>query len=185
VPNDAAERAVERALEKTRTRAEGGAALSWRIVERPGATTVEFTGDIDENADFGELKRRLKGAVAFELAGIRRINSFGVREWIDFIRQLPAVTELSLAGCSPAFVVQMNMIANFRGPGKVRSIQAPFVCGDCGEEHDQLIELPAERARPRTGPGPDLCPPRACPSCSGTMTLDEQPERYLAFLLDP
>ena len=62
------------------TRAEP-VALSWRIKERPGFTTVEFTGEIDENADFGELRRRLRGPVVFHLAEVRRINSCGVREW--------------------------------------------------------------------------------------------------------
>ena len=75
-------------------------ALSWRIKERPGFTTVEFTGEIDENADFGELRRRLKGPVVFHLAEVRRINSCGVREWVNFVRDLPGVTELTFTHCS-------------------------------------------------------------------------------------
>ena len=65
--------------ELTRPQAES-VALSWRIKERPGFTTVEFFGEIDENADFAELRRRLRGAVVFHLAEVRRINSCGVRE---------------------------------------------------------------------------------------------------------
>ncbi len=165
------------------------APMSWRFVERPGVTSVEFSGDIDENSDFSELGRKLKGQVTFELAGVRRINSFGVREWIDFVRDLPAVSELTLVGCSPAIVVQMNMISNFRGAARVRSIYAPYLCDTCGEEHDELIELdtvgvPAKGIR-RSPNAPSVCTPRVCPSCGGTTTLDEQPERYLAFLTDP
>jgi hypothetical protein len=44
--------------ETTKQQAES-VALSWRIKERPGATVVEFFGEIDENADFAELRRRL------------------------------------------------------------------------------------------------------------------------------
>jgi hypothetical protein len=44
---------------------------------------VEFFGEIDENADFAELRRRLKGPVVFHLAEVRRINSCGVREWVN------------------------------------------------------------------------------------------------------
>ena len=43
-------------------------ALSWRVKERPGYTDVEFYGEIDENADFAELRRRLRGPVTFHLA---------------------------------------------------------------------------------------------------------------------
>ena len=39
--------------------------LSWRIKERAGFTSVEFFGEVDENADFAELKGRLKGPVVF------------------------------------------------------------------------------------------------------------------------
>ena len=59
--------------------------LSWRIEEHGGATTVAFTGEIDEHADFTPLRSRLRGVVGFELGAIRRINSCGVREWVNFV----------------------------------------------------------------------------------------------------
>src|SRR4029079_15036018 len=101
------------------------------IKERPGFTTVEFTGEIDENADFSELRRQLKGAVVFRLSGVRRINSFGVREWVNFVRDLPNGSVLVFSHCSPAIVTQLNMIYNFRGPASVRSVYALYVCEGC------------------------------------------------------
>jgi len=84
--------------------------LSWRIKERPGHTLVEFHGEIDEHADFGELRRRLRGALVFDLGEVRRINSCGVREWVNFVRDLaPApgntsgVTDLVFTHCSPGW----------------------------------------------------------------------------------
>src|SRR5512146_18099 len=151
-------------------------ALSWRIKERPGFTTVEFFGEIDEGADFAELRRRLKGAVVFHLAEVRRINSCGVREWVNFVRDLPGVTELTFTHCSPAIVTQLNMIYNFRGAAKVRSFLAPDVCDACGHEaatlHNEQHQLPS---------GPAMEPAYACAQCRAEMAFADLPERYLRF----
>jgi len=153
-------------------------ALSWRVKERPGYTDVEFYGEIDENADFAELRRRLRGPVTFHLAEVRRINSCGVREWVAFVRDLPAVSELTLSGCSPAIVTQLNMIYNFKGPGRVRSFLAPYVCGACGAEEDKLIDVEMA-GRPLRG-----LPEFSCSHCGAGMDFDDLPERYLSFLND-
>jgi hypothetical protein len=153
-------------------------ALSWRIKERAGLTTVEFVGEIDENADFVELRRRLRGPVAFQLAEVRRINSCGVREWVNFVRDLPHVTELSFSHCSPAIVTQLNMIYNFRGAAKIRSFYAPYVCEACGYEEEKLVEVPAGRQLR------DPLPSFACSLCGAAMEFDDLPERYLSFLAE-
>ncbi len=153
-------------------------ALSWRIKERPGLTTVEFVGEIDENADFIELRRRLRGAVAFQLAEVRRINSCGVREWVNFVRDLPQVTDLSFSHCSPAIVTQLNMIYNFRGSARIRSFYAPYVCESCGQEEEKLVDVAAQNG------GKQEIPTFACSQCGATMEFDDLPERYLSFLAE-
>jgi DNA-directed RNA polymerase subunit RPC12/RpoP len=152
-------------------------ALSWRIKERPGLTTVEFVGEIDENADFVELRRRLRGTVAFQLAEVRRINSCGVREWVNFVRDLPLVTDLSFSHCSPAIVTQLNMIYNFRGNARIRSFYAPYVCEKCGQEEEKLVDVPGQH-------GGNVIPSFACSQCGATMEFDDLPERYLSFLAE-
>ncbi len=153
-------------------------ALSWRIKERPGFTTVEFFGEIDENADFAELRRRLKGAVVFHLAEVRRINSCGVREWVNFVRDLPNVSDLTFTHCSPAIVTQLNMIYNFRGRAKVRSFYAPYICEACGHEDEKLIDVQSQFP---SGPTEEV-PEFRCEQCGELMEFDDLPERYLSFL---
>lgn len=155
-------------------------ALSWRIKERPGFTTVEFFGEIDENADFAELRRRLKGPVVFHLAEVRRINSCGVREWVNFVRDMPGVGELTFTHCSPAIVTQLNMIYNFRGSAKVRSFLAPYVCESCSHEEEKLLDVQAHF------PGRDFrkVPEFKCDKCGARMEFDDLPERYLSFLIE-
>jgi hypothetical protein len=158
--------------------AEGAVALSWRIRERPGFTSVEFVGEVDENADFSELKRRLKGNVVFHLAEVRRINSCGVREWVNFVRDLPHVGELVFTHCSPAIITQLNMIFNFRGPAKVRSFLAPYVCERCSREEEKLLDVAQHFPNHDVRRVPDF----ACDKCGARMEFDDIPERYLSFL---
>lgn len=155
-------------------------ALSWRIKERPGFTSVEFFGEIDENADFTELRRRLKGNAVFHLAEVRRINSCGVREWVNFVRDLPGVTELTFTHCSPAIVTQLNMIYNFRGMAKVRSFLAPYVCESCNHEEEKLLDVQTHFPNRDFRRVPDF----KCDRCSATMEFDDLPERYLSFLVE-
>jgi len=163
-----------------RTAPELSVPLSWRIRERAGFTTVEFIGEIDENADFSDLKTRLKGQVVFHLAEVRRINSCGVREWVNFVRELPQVTELIFSHCSPAIVTQLNMISNFRGPARIRSFLAPYVCERCNREEERLIDVRQHFA------GGDLtrAPEFRCERCQSPLEFDDIPERYFAFLAE-
>lgn len=155
--------------------------LSWRIDALPDGVRVAFSGEIDENADFGDLVDRLHGALIFDLASVRRINSCGVREWVSFLRELTVAgkADLTFVACSPAIVTQMNMIYNFRGPARVRSFLAPYVCTRCDAEEEKLLEVaecfPGRRRQP---------PAFSCPRCDGPMELDDLPERYFSFLSD-
>ncbi len=155
-------------------------ALSWRVKERPGYTDVEFYGEIDENADFAELRRRLRGPVTFHLAEVRRINSCGVREWVNFVRDLPQVTELTFSHCSPAIVTQLNMIYNFRGAASVRSFFAPYICENCNREEEKLLDVETYFPNRQIDRVPDF----SCEKCGQAMEFDDLPERYLSFLLE-
>ena len=154
--------------------------LSWRIKERPGFTTVEFVGEIDENADFAELRRRLRGHVVFGLGEVRRINSAGVREWVTFVRDLPNVSELTFSHCSPAIVAHLNMIYNFKGSATIRSFYAPYVCESCHREEEKLVDVKAQCSTGR----PEELPELTCEGCSALMEFDDLPERYLSFLAE-
>jgi hypothetical protein len=164
--------------------------LSWRVTDGPGHTLVELSGEIDENVDFADLRSRLRGPVVFQLSEVRRINSCGVREWVNFVRELASpekegggVTDLVFTACSPAIVTQLNMIYNFRGQAVVRSFLAPYVCKECDHETEKLLDVRQHFSA--TGPGRNRTPPEfTCEKCSGRLEFDDLPERYLSFLND-
>jgi hypothetical protein len=152
--------------------------LTWRLgASQPGTTVIEFVGQIDEDTDFTSLRSSLGGSVEFDLGGISRINSGGVRSWVNLVRALD-VSHLVFARCSPAFVAQLNMIVNFRGPATIRSFFAPYVCPACDAQEDKLLDAQADFPDRRL----DRAPPFPCPACGGAMELDALPERYLSFL---
>jgi anti-anti-sigma regulatory factor len=153
-------------------------ALTWRIKERAGFTSVELTGDIDEHAGLAALAS-LSGKVVFQLSGVRRINSMGVREWVNFVRALPGVTELVLTQCSPAFIAQLNMIHGFAGPAKVHSFFAPYVCERCNREELKLLEVATHFP---DGCSFDRVPELRCEQCGLALEFDDIPEHYLQFL---
>jgi hypothetical protein len=156
--------------------------LTWRLVQREGERIrVELKGEIDENAEFSELGRALRGArVELDLEGITRINSCGVREWVNFVRDLE-VKRLTFDRCSPSVVGQINAIYNFRGDAEVRSFFAPYVCEACHADEYKLLE-PAVHFPDRLRPS---VPAFRCARCDGPLVFDELPERYFAFLVEP
>lgn len=134
---------------------------------------VSFEGPVDERADFDELAG-LTGHVTFDLAGLTRFNSEGVRRWIQFLRSLKSVLHLEFVRCSPALVDQLNMIRGTEGEAEIRSFYAPYICQVTGE-----VKLVLLKAKDVEDP---LTPPTL--TCEhGEMELDDNPRRYLGFLL--
>ena len=154
-------------------------ALLWSFERRDDFVHVTMKGEIDENASLGELARRLEGKVKLDLAEIRRINSAGVREWVNFIRNLPRVESISLVRCSPTITNQLNMIFNFRGKAMVESFYAPYLCEHCDLEIDVLVEV--NKHFPDRDPS--KVPSFSCERCGAELTFDDIPERYFSFIL--
>ena len=157
----------------------------WNINNEAGAVTVSFVGVIDETADFTDLTLQLHGTVVFELEKVRRLNSAGVRQWVNFVCHLPAVEDLTFCHCSPAIVDQMDMIYNFRGfpdaHAHVESILLPYVCEQCSREELATLALSLlEQGCSIEDAILSLSPP--CPACQTPMAFAELAEQYLSFL---
>jgi anti-anti-sigma regulatory factor len=157
-----------------------GSTLSWRIKEQADGSVVELRGELSESADLDRLRRRLQGKVVLHLGAVRRINSGGVREWVNFMAQLPRDVVVTLTHCSPAVVAQLNMIFNFRGRARIRSFLAPYTCPRCDIEEEKLIDVETNFADRSARRMPDC----KCSTCGASMDFDEVADRYLSFLQD-
>lgn len=151
-----------------------GGPLVYRVESRDGVTSIALSGRINEATNFAPLTQR-KGRLVFDLGEIHRINSVGVRRWMDLVRTYEqAGVELTFERCSPMIVSQMSMITKFMGArSRVRSVLVPYSCPSCNYEHDDVLEVSPDAA---------IAPARPCPKCKAEMRLDELPETYIEAL---
>jgi len=150
-----------------------GKRLSLFESKQQGGVRLRLEGEIDETCDLGAVFRR-EGTVWLDLSGVARINSVGIRKWLEAARTAPAELMLQFERCAPPIVSQMNMIPTFISAGRVESILAPYMCPGCGEELLELIKV--------TDPEMDLPPRRRCPACKEPLEFDDLPDEYFAFL---
>lgn len=136
---------------------------------------VTLRGRLSEDSDLEALLGRLpEGASTLDLSGITRVNSYGVREWRNFIRAVPAGKQLVLEKCSVAFVNQLNMITDFAGPARIASVFVPYLCNRCDKPAERLVEIVA-------GGSPPTLPEARC-ACGGTLEPDVIEDLYFSFL---
>ena len=154
-----------------------GGGLKAQIDAQGGASHVALLGAVTEAASFTPLTQ-LGTPVRIDLAGVERINSIGVRNWIHFVKQCESSgIDLSFERCSPAIVQQISMISNFMGArSRVTSLFAPYLCGSCNAEHLELVSVT---------PGHPVAVQHAlsCPKCQAPMMLDELEAMYGALPL--
>lgn len=148
------------------------------IERRAEVDLVTLTGIIDEAADLSPLTELGARPIEIDLRGVQRINSSGVRTWIDVVRGLPADVPLAFVRCPPPIVDQCNMVIGFLGHGRLVSFYAPLVCRECDEQLDQLYPT----ADVRSGGG--ALPPTPCPRCHEPMVIDDLADQYLSFVRD-
>lgn len=146
---------------------------------REGSRQVMYlSGVIDESADLTPIAQ-IREPIELNMRDIRRINSFGVRAWIDHIRQVPADVKLTFVECPPPVIDQCNMVGGFLAGGVLKSFYAPMVCEECDEQQNQLFETEVCRSNGGRLPG------TPCPRCGRNMEVDDLEEQYLLFVRDP
>ena len=130
-------------------------------------------GVINEFAQFEPLFEFKGEQIILNLKEVKRINSTGVREWINAIEKIDLSVEMVLEECPPVVVYQMNMIPNFCNRCKVSSVYAPYYCPEDDFQEDVLIELESFNLE-------DGLPERSHGEYE--MEFDDDEESYFYFL---
>ncbi|HLL22792.1 MAG TPA: hypothetical protein VK427_11700 [Kofleriaceae bacterium] len=148
------------------------------VQHRGDVSYVKLGGVIDEDNELGDLVDKIPtGTAVIDLGEIERINSCGVRDWVNWLSKLENVgTRSVLVECSPAIVAQINLVNNFTGSGVVKSFYVPYFCPECDEEKVLLVEAQD------MGPPPHEPPTCRCDECDLVMDFDDMPDSYFAFL---
>src|SRR5688572_12482336 len=89
------------------------------VHQRDGFAYVKLGGVIDEDNELTDLTERIpSGMVVIDLGEIERINSCGVRDWVNWLTRIEKQqARVVLVECSPAIVAQINLVNNFTGNG--------------------------------------------------------------------
>lgn len=151
--------------------------IVWSVVElAESSTRIALSGELSEESDFSVMLGQARRTMVLDLGSVARVNSCGIREWLEFVRAVEAKNvDLVLECCPPGIVAQLNMISNFTGMrGSVRSVFAPYYCNGCDGEHQVLIDLP-KSGEVELDEGPP------CPVCGSLMEFEDIPETYLQF----
>lgn len=147
--------------------------LRWSLDGDSSGARLE--GEIDEFADMNGLAAALSGPhLTLDLGGVRRINSLGVRAWMQFLQKIGGKLS-ELRRCPPAFVEQLNCIRGFSGGAKVATVLLPYTCDSCGRLN--LIEMQMGTYKP----GAPLPTDPPCEKCGKPCVFDDIPDRYLGF----
>ena len=106
-----------------------------------GYTYLKLKGILDEDNLLANLLSQIQGQLLLiDLAEIERINSCGVRDWVNWMLQIQALgVKIILLRCSPSIVAQANMVANFSADAFIHSFYAPYVDPDTGDDINRLI----------------------------------------------
>lgn len=147
-------------------------------IRRDGDVTwVTLGGVIDEDNELATLGDQLEGSVVvIDVGDVERINSCGVRDWVNWLGGVKGRSRVVLVRCSPAIVAQINLVNNFVGGGVVKSFYIPYFCSECDQEKVMLAEASD------LGPPPHQPPVCRCDECDLVMEFDDMADSYFAFL---
>jgi len=130
-----------------------------------------LAGSLDENSDLTPLES-VSGDFMIHFGSVERVNSCGVREWVNLLKKLSSV-ELKYEACPIVVVKQLNAVPDFQGGAKVHSFYAPYFCEDTDEEEVKLLEV----SQVVNGEPPEL------KNESGQeLIFDAIPSQYFGFL---
>src|SRR5215470_10208080 len=96
---------------------------------RGGVTYLTLHGVLDQAFDGRKLAEVVHTQkVVVSLRHVRRFASWGMSEWMDFLR-LNAARDLYLVDCSTYAMGQLNLVTGLLGHAKLVSFHASYRCG--------------------------------------------------------
>lgn len=111
--------------------------------------------------------------VIISLRDVRRFASWGMTEWMDFLR-ICTQHDLYVVECSTYAVGQINLVTGLLGHAKLVSFYASYRCGSCSEETENRFVIPRDGALIRDLPGSV----HVCGTCGGQARLEDYPAAF-------
>jgi hypothetical protein len=141
-----------------------------------GVRVIELGGQIDEAFDGRAVAAALGQVTVLDLAGVERVSSHGVREWVQMM-ELVDVEALYLARCAEPLVNQLLLVRAMIGQASVISFAAPYVCKECDHAFVHMLDCEHDAAAIAAAEPPEV----PCPRCGRSARFDDDLEAYRAF----
>jgi hypothetical protein len=155
--------------------------MKWMLnlsVEVKGKNTlVTLEGQIDETFSLEKELPEPGESLDLNCLKINRINSTGVKKWMQYLQSIMKKSKIKFLAVSPALIEQFNLISNFGANGEVVSIALPYGCTKCGSVFT-VVKTVSELTKIHGQVGNEKCP-----HCGDLNSeFDDVPEEYLSFL---
>lgn len=139
--------------------------------------SVQMAGTIDEDVDFSQFNLAGNQQIEVELAGVKSINSCGIREWIKWMGTAgPA--KIVFNNCPKVIVDQINMVDGFLpSSAKVNSFFVPYYNDESGSEKNVLFRYGSEFSEGSVNPPEEIKDEDGNP-----MEMDVIESKYFKFI---
>lgn len=154
------------------------AKFSFKKVEELTSVTFLFEGSIDESFSSFSVKPHPNKMVKVDFEKVKSINSVGIRNWIQWISDVPGV-KFTFQKCPVCIIEQINNVKGFATPTTIiESFFVPYYSEDTGEEKHELYLLGKDF---QMGSAPNI---KVLKDSTGKkMELDVYPQKYFKFIL--
>lgn len=157
-----------------------------KIANGEGFVALRLDGVIDEHNQLGQTVEALGKAevLAVDLGGIRRLNSVGVRDWVNWLRAVrKRYPTVLLFDCPAPVMNEVNFVKNFAEGAYITTFAAPLYCPRCEKEESRRLETHKILGGNRqTLNGSLALPSFRCDRTDCENALDDDEESYFAFL---
>jgi hypothetical protein len=140
-----------------------------------GQLRIALSGVIDDTTELAPVFVDLPPQFEVDLRAVERINSVGVRKWVETMGLLSKSHRFTLEGVSYPIVMQAICVYRFFGTGTVESCMAPFFCPKCSRSESVLV---------RRDEVDTALTEKRCSSCSQAMYFDELDQYFRVFEAD-
>ena len=141
---------------------------------------LKISGEIDEFSDFVNIFDKFPKEIWVDLKEVSRINSLGIRQWLEAMRGCQS--HVHLMNCSESIIDAINLVPQFLGEhGRVESFEVTFICDECSTEVHKFLDT--KDIQFEDGEVQDFESQETCLSCGGDMDLNHVAEIYFDFLL--
>ncbi|HEY4181326.1 MAG TPA: hypothetical protein VGM90_30985 [Kofleriaceae bacterium] len=156
------------------TRSHPADKFSWERSVKGDVTMLSMHGTLNEEFEAKKLAEAVKTKnVVVAMADVRRIASFGMAEWMDFLRRM-SDRDVYLVECSTYAVSQLNLVSGLLGQAKLVSFYSSYRCSGCNTASNSLFLIPRDRQIIRDLPGSEY----QCSNCGGASRLEEYPAAF-------